>query len=148
MQTDMVREFHIKHGFPLDQRLSIIGCEVPLGTAINFSRQTSSMMERHSDTSLLAYRLHLIFEELTELMEGVSEHDRVGTADSVADLLYVVIGFAETYGLPWEHLLQEVHKSNMTKKVRTADNPRMRDKGPDYVPPNIAAILAFHDKYD
>lgn len=135
------REFHTKHGFPLDQAMPPVSMEV----AIQLTRVEGDLadvaVQAMDPDCLPLYRLHLIAEEAAELAKSLRAGDRVAAADALADLLYVVIGTAESYGLPWLELLEEVHRSNMTKQLRTADNIRMRDKGPDYRPPNISQVL-------
>lgn len=67
------------------------------------------------------------------------EMDIPRIADALADMVYVIYGTAETYGIPLDRVIAEVHRSNMTK---TASGPMQKPvKGPDYQPPRIAEIL-------
>ena len=90
-------------------------------------------------------RLALIEEEVGELAEAARAGDLVGVADALADIVYVAYGTAHVYGIDLDAVLDEVHASNMTKlgadgrPIRRADGKVL--KGPDYRPPDIAAVL-------
>lgn len=90
-------------------------------------------------------RQALIEEEVGELADAVRAGDLVGVADALADIVYVAYGTAHVYGIDLDAVLDEVHASNMTKlgadgrPVRRADGKVL--KGPDYRPPDIAAVL-------
>lgn len=116
---DDVRTFHEKHSFPV-------------GIQPGENHKTDHVRE------------HLITEELSEMMLGIGEQNRVKIADALGDLLYVVYGAAVTYGIPLDAIFAEVHKSNMTKDVRKPGDTRLRDKGPNYVPPDIEGVLRRH----
>lgn len=94
----------------------------------------------------LVLRQALIEEEVAELAAAAAAHDLVGVADALADIVYVAYGTAHVYGIDLDAVLDEVHASNMTKlgadgrPIRRADGKVL--KGPAYVPPNIAAVLA------
>jgi predicted HAD superfamily Cof-like phosphohydrolase len=127
---EMVAEFHRKHGMPRS--------EVPCVT---------------EDAQRRILRLELIREEVDELREalglvdgnaGTYAHDRasfVDTADALADIAYLVIGSAVEWGIPLPEILEEVHRSNMTKEPgnNRADGKIL--KGPGYSPPDIAGVL-------
>jgi hypothetical protein len=85
-----------------------------------------------------------MLEELGELLQAMSERDELNTLDSLADLLYVVIGTAVTLDLPAAEAFEEVHASNMTKEKQPADpgKDRVRSKGPNYRPPNLSCVLS------
>ncbi|MET0863772.1 MAG: nucleotide pyrophosphohydrolase [Nakamurella sp.] len=91
-------------------------------------------------------RLALIEEEVGELAAAARADDLVGVADALADIIYVAYGTAHVYGIDLDAVLDEVHASNMTKlgadgrPIRRADGKVL--KGPSYVPPDIAAVLA------
>jgi predicted HAD superfamily Cof-like phosphohydrolase len=91
-------------------------------------------------------RLRLICEELDELRAALEANDLVGTADAIADLLYVVYGAAVTFGIPIDEVFAEVHRANFAK-LDACGGPVERDDGkvlkPDrWTPPEIEAILA------
>jgi predicted HAD superfamily Cof-like phosphohydrolase len=114
-------------------------------------------------------RLRLIAEEFDELMAALSpaakpqvtamdavnafmlaravspqpkEPDLVEVADALADLEYVTIGSAVTWGIPGHAVWEEVHASNLRK----AGGPRHPVTGkalkpPGWTPPDIEGVL-------
>lgn len=97
-----------------------------------------------------ALRFELIDEEVMELSEAIEKRDIVAVADALTDILYVTYGAFNTFGLPADELLAEVHRSNMTKlgpqgkPVYRADGKVL--KPPSYRPPNIQGVLDDHAK--
>jgi predicted HAD superfamily Cof-like phosphohydrolase len=90
----------------------------------------------------LLLRLELLHEELKELEEALLLGDTAGTAKELIDLIYVAIGAAVTWGIPAEQVFEAVHRSNMTKTPGNTMESGKLKKGPSYVPPDIAAVLA------
>lgn len=94
----------------------------------------------------IGLRLHLELEELAEKFEAMLEGNEEKMLDGAADQLYVLLGTAAIYDLPLEEAFVEVHVSNMTKE-KQPDDPhaqRLRSKGPNYRPPDIANVLRLH----
>lgn len=125
---EMVREFHEKFGHPVKTD----GADV---TAL--------------DERTKALRIALIEEELGELREAVAGDDTVEVADALADLAYVINGFALVAGIDLPEVTREVHRSNMSK-LGADGKPIYREdgkilKGPDYFRPDIAAVLSDSD---
>lgn len=85
-------------------------------------------------------RCDFVEEEARELREAVESGDVVATADALADLAYVVYGSALHFGVDLDAVLQEVHRSNMTKSS-AGDGKAI--KGPSYEPPDIAPLLGL-----
>jgi predicted HAD superfamily Cof-like phosphohydrolase len=112
------------------------------------------------DTSVL--RIRLVAEEFQEALEELgfvasfemnakptalhpSSVDLVKLAKELADLLYVVYGFAAAFGIDVDAVFREVHRSNMSK-LGEDGKPIYREdgkvlKGPNYTPPDIERIL-------
>jgi predicted HAD superfamily Cof-like phosphohydrolase len=67
------------------------------------------------DEATKTLRLNLIDEEYDELKQGLEDNNLVEIADGLADMLYVLYGFAVTYGIDLEPVFAEVHRSNMSK---------------------------------
>ena len=91
-------------------------------------------------------RLDLIEEELDELQLGIDNQDIVEVADALTDLLYVVYGAGQAFGIDLDECFQEVHCSNMSKlgedgrPIKREDGKVMKPS--TYFPPNIASVLA------
>lgn len=62
-------------------------------------------------------RLHMLNEELRELEDALTgTPDVVEVADAFADIIYVAIGGMIEFGLPADAIMQEVCRSNDTKR--------------------------------
>ena len=119
--TECVIEFHKTYDMPIAEKPALL------------------------DHERFRLRLDLIEEELDEFVQAFVDKDIVAVADSLGDLLYVVIGAALEYGIPIDRVVEEIHRSNMTKldengKVIYREDGKVL-KGPNYEPPNIGAIL-------
>lgn len=147
-----VEEFHRKHGFPVNERISslmpfhgLIAAfgKVLLHTAEEWKNQ-GLLEQENGDTRL--YRAHLMVEELGELLVAMARADAPRVLDGGMDLLYVLIGtLSVTFNMPIEEAWIELQKSNMSKSKRNPVlDPRMRSKGPDYTPPDFEKILRQH----
>lgn len=82
--------------------------------------------------------------ELAEVLEALELRDEAQLAKELADLEYVTVGTAVTYDLPIGPAFDAVHRSNMTKSTvqeAVANHTGDRGKGPDYVPPNMPAVI-------
>ena len=114
----------------------------------------------------IALRLGLVFEEFTELAKahGVSTRtmedqyegfvritpptlkDVPEIADAIGDCIYVLVGMALEYGIPLDHVWQEIQDSNMKKfpggRVlrRESDGKVLKPEG--WQPPDIEGALA------
>lgn len=112
-------------------------------TAYELPLRTSATVEVGADQQSL--RQALIEEEVGELADAVRSGDLVGIADALGDIVYVAYGTAHVYGIDLDAVIDAIHVSNMTKlgadgrPVRRADGKIL--KGPDYRPPEIAAVL-------
>lgn len=90
----------------------------------------------------LRHRLHQ--EEMRELDQAMLNDDLPAVADGLADLIYVLLGTALSYGIPLDRVWAEVQRANMAK-VR--DGAVLRDLGgkilkPEgWEPPAIAKII-------
>ena len=117
-----VKEFHLLYGCPSETRPNLIS------------------------TERMRLRYHLMSEELHELFDAWAEEKLDKCADALGDLLYVVFGTAIEFGLDMEPIVDEIHRSNLSKlgandKPIYAANGKVL-KGPNYKPPNIEAVLS------
>lgn len=92
-------------------------------------------------------RIHLIQEELAELAHAFAEGNLVKVLDALTDLQVVLDGTYIECGLDSlkKAAFMEVHRSNMSK-LGVGGNPILNEagrvvKGPNYRPPNLAALL-------
>jgi len=147
--TKMVHTFHTENRIAdvirIDEVLAGNGITEDIEfVAAQMSSCAEKMQEHVNDpTDPRGLRAHLEIEELTEFISAMYHGDEVGMLDALADRLYVLLGTAVQFDLPIWQAFVEVHMSNMTKK-RQAHDPfggRVRDKGPDYVPPDIVGVL-------
>ncbi len=90
-------------------------------------------------------RVALLREEFEEYVAAAEAGDLEGVADALADMTYVIYGTACEYGIPLDDVLNEVHRSNMSKLGADGQPVRRDDgkvlKGPAYSPPDVARIL-------
>ncbi len=101
-----------------------------------------------------SFRYEFLKEELTELLEAHSRGDLAGFLDGLVDLVYVACGTAHLAGLPFDEAWAEVQRANMQKiRASGADDPRSLRKhaldvvkGPDFVPPDVAGVIARYLK--
>ena len=96
--------------------------------------------------ALARLRVALLEEEVGEFVTASEKGDLIGIADALADIVYVAYGTALTYGIDLNSVLQEVHRSNMSKLGRDG-RPLIRDDGKvlkseQYFPPDISAVLS------
>ena len=147
---EQVREFHIKHNFLLDEMLSNHCRELSTNYLNHLAEQLEIQSRSLNMVAIGAsslgderlYRAWLMVEELKEVIEAMALNNEVLLADALGDLGYVTEGTAITYNIPLQAVFDEIHKSNMTKMKRNFEtNPRMRDKGPDYVAPDIKGVI-------
>jgi predicted HAD superfamily Cof-like phosphohydrolase len=67
------------------------------------------------NTKLAQFRLSLIREEFNELIAAVEENNMKEVIDALADILYVVYGMGQAFGIDLDHAFKIVHASNMSK---------------------------------
>lgn len=72
-------------------------------------------------------RISLLAEELKELEQAVKDNDLVEVADALCDLQYVLAGAILEFGLgeKFKALFDEVHRSNMSKACKTAEEAEL-----------------------
>jgi predicted HAD superfamily Cof-like phosphohydrolase len=97
------------------------------------------------DEAVAKLRVALLEEEVGEFVAASERSDLLGIADALADIVYVAYGTALTYGIDLDAVLQEVHRSNMSK-LDSDGKPLIRDDGKvlkseRYFPPDIESVL-------
>jgi len=91
-------------------------------------------------------RVDMLKEEVDELeLAPFGKRPLVDAVDAYADLIYLAIGGLVELGVDPGPVLEEVHRSNMSK-LGIDGRPMYREdgkvlKGPGYSPPDIAAVI-------
>lgn len=97
-------------------------------------------------SELRMLRSRLIGNEFSEFLTACNTKNLVEIADALGDLLYVVYGAAVSFGIDLAPVFAEIHRSNMTK-LGTHDPGGKITKGPDFVPPDLATVLAMQMRH-
>ena len=106
---ELLREFHETYGAAIDQPFT----EDLIDLRMNLISEESREVEEEIDKAFPLGEQHLGYYEY--LPFNPSLIDKKALTKELADLMYVTIGFATTFGLPLEEVFYEVHKSNMSK---------------------------------
>lgn len=132
-----------------------------------FNHPVAYTVVKDPDPKLLELRVRMLAEELAEMARacGITllidsqkpegddvlvqhnggAYDPVETADALADIRYLVDGANCVLGIPGQLVLNEVHRSNMSKLGADGQPIRREDgkilKGPNYFKPNIRKVL-------
>jgi len=91
------------------------------------------------DTRL--FRRNLIEEEVYELFCSEVDGDLAGVADAIADIIYVAIGMAISYGIPLKAVWNAVQAANMAKVGGGTRKDGKILKPPGWTAPDIAKVL-------
>lgn len=84
-------------------------------------------------------------EETNELEEALLSQDIIKIADGIGDVIYVAVGTGVACGIDVTPILDEIHRSNMTKTAPKSRTGKAL-KGHFYSPPNLEAILQTSNK--
>jgi predicted HAD superfamily Cof-like phosphohydrolase len=89
------------------------------------------------DNSAFLFRYQFLMEELQELLSAHRSNNLAGVADALADLVYVALGTAHMYGIPFDEVFEEVQRANMTKERSkgSGDDRSKRGSSLDVVKP-------------
>lgn len=134
MQTveEALREFHSTYGLTINDK--------PLDFSFEAADDNSFLYE---------LRIELIREEYHELLSAHEGEDICEFADAICDLVYVLVGTAVSYGIPFDRCFAEVQRSNMSK-LGEDGKPIVREdgkilKGPNFSPPDLHSIIYGED---
>lgn len=96
-QITQVREFHEVYGVPFENSPTL---EIKDKLKLNLVRMLS--------------------EEVQEAQIAIAENDLVGLSKEFADIMYVLIGGVDMFGMSgvFENVFDEVHESNMSKSKK------------------------------
>lgn len=94
------------------------------------------------------YRLNFLVEEIIELEKGCAAGDLAQVADALADIVYVALGTAHYFGIPFHDVWNEVQRANMAKALKSSGDPEHKRgaveviiKPEGWQPPDIQAII-------
>lgn len=90
------------------------------------------------------HELKMDDEDFIEESSALKNPDKAKAAKELADLLYVVYGMADAFGIDADKALDAVHKSNLSK-LGVEGKPILRDdgkvlKGLRYVEPDMSFV--------
>ena len=124
--TDLLKDidnFHKKYGFEKNEKVDI-----------------------PDNSELINFRTAFLMEELAEYTNAITKKDAAGVLDALVDIVYIALGTAWLYNLPFEKAWNEVQKANMSK-IRAKDKTGKRGtkfdviKPKDWKAPNIEKII-------
>lgn len=69
------------------------------------------------------YRLAFLFEEIAELIMSHSQENLAKSADALVDIVWVALGTAHYFGIPFDALWREVQRANMEKRPWQEGDP-------------------------
>lgn len=141
-QLQTVQEFHLQIGETVSDSPQLLDHDADLDRDLARSlRQIVESFNRHdSPKTQLTRRALMAVEELAEWIEAHCEDDLTAAADAWADRMTVLLGDAVATGMPAEPLLDEVHRSNMTKVAANTKTGK-GTKNETYSPPDLKRIL-------
>jgi len=98
------------------------------------------------DSELVNFRTSFLMEELSEYTNAIVKKDSAAALDALVDIVYIALGTAWLFNLPFERAWREIQTANM-KKVRAKDTTGKRGtkfdviKPKDFKEPNIEQII-------
>jgi HAD superfamily hydrolase (TIGR01509 family) len=126
-----IREFHAAVGAPLPNRLTM--------------RDADHLALRHKLIEEEYEEVTAVYREMITALQAGQELDAIEAVTplvhELADLLYVVYGAIESFGIDADAVFQEVHRANLQK----AGGPRREDgkilKPPGWQPADVRTVL-------
>jgi NTP pyrophosphatase (non-canonical NTP hydrolase) len=116
-----------------------------LSRAENMLKEFHERFEIVVTPYLIETRRKLMAEEAQEYQDAEEEKDVVKIADALGDIVTVAYGTALCYGIDLDEVLEEIHRSNMTKDQPDIPGGKVK-KGPGYVPPDIKKVMYGYRK--
>ena len=98
------------------------------------------------NNELVNFRTSFLLEELTEYTQAITKKDTAGALDALVDIVYIALGTAWLFNLPFEKAWNEVQRANMSK-IRTKSKSKKRGTSFDVVkpkgwrPPDIEQVI-------
>lgn len=106
-------------------------------------------------SGIMIYRLRFLAEEMEELRLAWIDQNLPEALDAIADIVYVAMGTAHYFNMPFPDVWREIHRANMDRVKCTRENcppekqyrTDMVIKPPNWKPPRIAELLENHNKF-
>ena len=86
------------------------------------------------DNELVNFRTSFLMEELAEYTNAITKKDAAGALDALVDIVYIALGTAWLFNLPFEKAWKEVQKANMSK-IRAKSKSKKRGTTFDVIKP-------------
>ena len=106
-----INKFHNKFGFKKSQKVGI-----------------------PEDSELVNFRTSFLMEELAEYTQAITKKDDAAALDALIDIVYIALGTAWLFNLPFEKGWREVQKANMSK-IRAKSKSKKRGTAFDVIKP-------------
>ena len=98
------------------------------------------------NNELVNFRTSFLLEELAEYTQAITKKDAAGALDALVDIVYIALGTAWLFNLPFEKAWEQVQKANMSK-IRSKSKSKKRGTSFDvikpkgWIPPDIEQII-------
>jgi predicted HAD superfamily Cof-like phosphohydrolase len=141
---ESVRNFHRHIGAPIAQSPTLLPCrrKDTLTIAVQLQELAATCHQLSQAAGDLPSRLNLALEEMAEWVKAHTTGDTVAAADAWGDRMYVLLGDAVATGLPGAAVFAEVHRSNMSKDLKSTTEAGKGVKSSRFVPPDLARLVA------
>ena len=113
-RADLIKDidqFHKKFGFEKNEKVGI-----------------------PDNNELVNFRTSFLMEELAEYTQAITKKDAAGALDALVDIVYIALGTAWLFNLPFEKAWNEVQKANMSK-IRAKSKSKKRGTSFDVIKP-------------
>lgn len=138
-----VRKFHEAFGLPVSKTPAVPSAPRVRLRLNLIAEEFIELLEAHGlPVQVIKPLLHNTIDSFDPVTDKV---DFVEVADALGDLDYVIEGYRQEAGINGEKVHAEIQRSNMSK-LGEDGKPIYRDdgkamKGPNFSPPDIAAVL-------
>ena len=111
-----------------------------------FGFEKNNKVRIPDDAELVNFRTSFLMEELSEYTNAIVKKDTAGALDALVDIVYIALGTAWLFNLPFDKAWKEIQAANM-KKVRAKDKTGKRGtkfyviKPKGFIEPNIERII-------
>src|SRR5210317_2227135 len=86
------------------------------------------------NNELVNFRTSFLMEELAEYTQAITKKDAAGALDALVDIVYIALGTAWLFNLPFEKAWKEVQRANMSK-IRAKSKSKKRGTAFDVIKP-------------